>query len=1184
MISILSFILETLPKPYVPSAVPFFTGREAEVKEIINLITDQSTRLLNIWGSPGFGKTSTAIGAAHHLVSLEYPVYFFKLHGITTMEGFLSKILGIFKSNLVDHDLKPIDKVVSIFREISGPIFLIFDNLDDLLLSESCSAKLRSVFEELLNSSVSIKIMFTTREQLENLRDHIEGFQDIRIRPLHPVSSIAFVRQLLPAFSENVVAQVAEICSHVPLAIKLVASIVRNNTEDMADKIVKELSLSGDLLGKIDSPYEENMKKLFELLFEQLTLSDKHALISLTVFSSSKICKNAAVKVVSGDAGVVEAIRSLKTLVNKSFADEDCSGETYSLHPLIYSFVVDKAKQSDFENIFNSSNTRFCNYYLLLFEEINDDFLAGKPIESPKLQDTMDHLLTVMHESLTIALQDLVCILSKSEIFLFLMCFPWASPTDISELYDLAIEKCSAQQYDCSKLNVSKYFLSSILSLFVSNIDPHLHDRTRDAVLSSCGSVAKLACYEGLSLFAKGERKPGVEQIEKHLDKLESCSDQQLIKCLCSQLLALYYANVNEYGKSDHFRRKAIKVCEEIGSYNLFLINNCEEISLPGQNECKGEQIMFLYLLCLWSKKILSVETAMHFSNLLHILEQGLENKPHHDSHYLFSMFMYHDCLLAILGKISGEESLLDEKINFLDRSLNSELIDRTFPRLSEAENRSTKRLLHCYYLKMAVDKDKIIQKDKIPHTVEMCRKALKLSLEQHGKKHEITASWYLKVGLAEKAAENFNAALEAFDEVFEIGILETVDIQISSKNHIVADAFVGRAEIYKHMGKFKLAIESFKEALRIKRKLSNEDTEGIANVLNLLGDAQWYFKEFRSALATFEQALEILLKLHAGKRCSSCSVVRCYLNFAQVHQDLGNNTECVNALKTALEINKDCNDKFAQCLILFKLVKLKEDENLYMEMFKNAARVIEEEHKPVLGVMHLILASKHLESGKHVDGVASLQEAFSIKLDDIMLTDVVTREDTVGCCTRVAKSLVKIGRFKLAERTIDRATSIVESLPECKQHFWEFRCFALKGHIHNAMREHVVAVKSFDRALLLLPELSPDAIDKYEEYSCHMGIAVAYFYQKSYKKALSVFFKALPIIKHIFPEGCLDEADLYRWVAAIASKIKNKSLELNNLRLGYKLYKKMLGSNHILTERYYIAYVRALINQDTCN
>ena len=69
-----------------------FTGRENEVGEYPKLITDESTRLLNVWGSPGFGKTSTAIGVAHYLWSLGYPVYVFKLQGITTIDKLQSKI------------------------------------------------------------------------------------------------------------------------------------------------------------------------------------------------------------------------------------------------------------------------------------------------------------------------------------------------------------------------------------------------------------------------------------------------------------------------------------------------------------------------------------------------------------------------------------------------------------------------------------------------------------------------------------------------------------------------------------------------------------------------------------------------------------------------------------------------------------------------------------------------------------------------------------------------------------------------------------------------------------------------------------------------------------------------------------------------------------------------------------
>ena len=58
------------PRPHIPSAVPMFTGRENEIEEISKLMTDDSTRVVNIWGSPGFGKTSIAIQETHHLLSL----------------------------------------------------------------------------------------------------------------------------------------------------------------------------------------------------------------------------------------------------------------------------------------------------------------------------------------------------------------------------------------------------------------------------------------------------------------------------------------------------------------------------------------------------------------------------------------------------------------------------------------------------------------------------------------------------------------------------------------------------------------------------------------------------------------------------------------------------------------------------------------------------------------------------------------------------------------------------------------------------------------------------------------------------------------------------------------------------------------------------------------------------------
>jgi tetratricopeptide (TPR) repeat protein len=1175
-----------LPKPYVPSAVPLFTGREDEIEEITNLISGQTTRLLNIWGSPGFGKTSTAIEAARNLLSLGWPVYFFELQGIRTLDEFLSKILSIFKSNLADLSLRPIDKLVSIFREILSQIFLIFDNLDDLLSNESSSVKLTFLFVELLNSNVNINIVFTTRELLEKMRDQIEGFRDIRIRPLHPVSSVKFVRQLLPSFSDSIVAHVARISSNVPLAMKLAASLVEYCTEDMANKILQELSLSGNLLELIDSPYERNMKRLFEIPFEQLTLTDKHALISLSVFSSGRISKDAAVDVILDEMGVAKAVRSLKTLVKKSLIDEDPCRECYSIHPLIHSFVVDKAKQSDFENVFRSSRIRFCRYYFLLFERINNDFLSGKSVDSPQLQDAMKHLsIAIYFMTTTCSLenfQDFFRILSKSEIFLFLI----DQSLDIPKLYDFAIKKCrTEQQCNYSKLYVSKYFqnIASAPRYFSSEYLEIPEDIREDIMLLSDGSAAKLGCYEGIWLISKGSITSGMECIEKHLDGLQTCADQQLVKCLSLQLLALFYTDLNECNKSNKLRKEAIEVCKEIGNYNLFVIGDCEETLSMTQKEYEGEQlIVFVFLLFVWSKQILSDETQLYFLNFVHQLEQQLEIKTFNTSPYLAEIFVYGDGLLACLGMCVGQKVRFDEKITFLKKSVMSDdccsLTDETFPTMSEmSSSLSPQRLLNCYTFQMIMD-DK--ENEQGPNVLHTCRNALDLSLKQCGKQHWCTAFCYLKMGLAENNAENYISALNAFDQAVEI---MTATHDLSSRNNAdLADVYIGKGKAYEHLNKFESAIASFEEALRIKRKLCDEGTEEIALILVLLGYSQLCSNDLSSSLATLDQALQIRKKLYAEKPSPNgyIHVAQCYCLIGHVHNALGNNTESIKCFKAALEVSTDCDQErsIVQSFICVELINLKVDENLYMELLQSSLPVIKGNNRSFLPLLYSRLGSKQVTSGKYKAGLASFQEALDIELE-IILRNLAIREATVLYYIEMVVTLINIGKFKLARKTIERATQIVESLPECRQHFGIFRCNYWKGRIQIEMRENIAAIHSLKLALLQLPKILHESPYTFEVFECHRAIATVYFHVGSYKDALTSFYDAWSVIKDLFPEGSVAEAQVYLFVAKSAQKMKNKTLEVSNFRLAYKMYSKVLGETHSQTQITYIAYARALIS-----
>jgi tetratricopeptide (TPR) repeat protein len=254
-------------------------------------------------------------------------------------------------------------------------------------------------------------------------------------------------------------------------------------------------------------------------------------------------------------------------------------------------------------------------------------------------------------------------------------------------------------------------------------------------------------------------------------------------------------------------------------------------------------------------------------------------------------------------------------------------------------------------------------------------------------------------------------------------------------------------------------------------------------------------------------------------------------------------------------------------------------DEKLYTELFDSATHAIKEEMQPFLKILHLRLAAKKFESGNHDSGLEFLQKAFNITFDQIMLADVYSRNGIIEWYGEIVRILVEVGKFKLAGEVIERATKIAESLPECRKHPSIFRCHVLKGHIFNEMREYDAAIESLGHALLQLPKLSHDVIDKSEEFECRHELAKAYWFKESYEKALTSYYDALSVVKDISPEGSEGEGNLYFAVAAIASRIKNKPLVVNNLRLAYKMYSKILGRNHPKTELCYIEYARALIN-----
>ncbi|KAL9968430.1 hypothetical protein ACROYT_G026807 [Oculina patagonica] len=152
----------SLPKSCLPPMVPHFTGRQKECEEIISHMTSESTRIVSIWGSPGFGKTSVAVAIGHYLQTQGLPVYFVSLRGLQSKADLTSKLFSFLRQSATieqsSQRLSLDDELCNLLTGISGSFLLIlFENGVPKVKEE-----ITYLLEEILRRNERVKIAVTT--------------------------------------------------------------------------------------------------------------------------------------------------------------------------------------------------------------------------------------------------------------------------------------------------------------------------------------------------------------------------------------------------------------------------------------------------------------------------------------------------------------------------------------------------------------------------------------------------------------------------------------------------------------------------------------------------------------------------------------------------------------------------------------------------------------------------------------------------------------------------------------------------------------------------------------------------------------------------------------------------------------------------------------------------------------
>ena len=448
-----------IEKSAVPPMVPNFTGRKGECDEIVSYLTCQSTRMVLIWGSPGFGKTSVANAVGHELYSQGLPVCWLTLRGLKSKADLVSKLLSFVRrpptNNLPsDQRLSLDDELCQLFSDVSDPCIFILDNGDDLLESGEPQVKeeVIGLLKEILSRGAQVKFLVTTRGSFEFMNLDFQGHKEVRIRPLDEASSQSFVHELLPNASSLEVRRIAKICGHVPLAIKLLCSSISQDdgveiTQFLHDFMESSTESIAEMLDNQDYPTHLRMQFLFDVSFQRLSALEKKALVSFSILPESF---DIEVSTAILDENRFRTKKVLQSLRRKSLLDSNLKHGSFTMHNLVQSFAREKGEQEMKEDVLKSK-ARFYTFYVSRFEALNEQFLKGNSMSAflefyEDKESFIQSLLESCSDSRTA--NRTFDVLIKAELFLDSVFWSSNEGANFDKVYDSALKAATLQGKD----------------------------------------------------------------------------------------------------------------------------------------------------------------------------------------------------------------------------------------------------------------------------------------------------------------------------------------------------------------------------------------------------------------------------------------------------------------------------------------------------------------------------------------------------------------------------------------------------------------------------------------------------------------------------------------------------------------------------------------------------------------
>ena len=879
-----------LDQPNLPLNDDKIIGRKEEIEEIASHLKSQSTRIVGVYGPPGSGKSEVVIAVAHNLKFEKRAVYLIDLTDVETEDVLVSRILRFFSDQSLG-PLQPVDfllKQFSLIKDSVSPYFIL-DNADSLMKNN----RFFKVIEQILRTCERVKILVGTRELIDSRILKPLGQRSVRVGPLAFGFAQKLVKNRFAAGCDRDSRKVAEFCGRMPFAIRLFCDNMPQNELSLSQAIDHFISLIKSDISKLENQDEQGEEKLYAILessYQILSPENRKCFLSLSVIPGLFHEKAAAaVWGISTD----DAQRTLESLQRKSLIDYCYESRSYKVHNLFRLFAMQKGAR-EMNEVVAWANTRFIQFYISLFAELNHRFLSAQSMSAfiDFYEDKHKIILSLKSGCLDFSTRD-SCFDALTKGMLFLDTVLWSDRVSFDEIYNTAITEAKQLKEfaSYSQLILAKAF--SEVTWGTQEVEiKQLYGNTNE--LLPCDSdeqEGKRLCFLGIHKLANAQIDDGIKHLKDSLTHFNKINDPQLniLRIVTVQILELYYESENPKEE-----------CETGEQQGLLIIpnnrggNKKSKDKKMGNKENRPLELEIYFLLTKATKIFSSSRTMELFQPEINKMKSELEEKctdPVENSKIgslylhcfvvgvLAEMTRYEEAIKSIQAAIAAQEKIISVAED--NKESHKEALVRSYSYLAVLQFRFQDYSSSLKSQERAMDIKREILGEQHPDVVDSyhefaiilrtigdCDQALQLQqrvleirLNFAKENHLKLAASYHELGVTQCKIKNYSSALRSHESA-----LKRLE-KLGEKHRDTANSYHELGVTQWFLGKYQDALDSHQNALGILRDVMGEHHIATADSYHEIGKTYFCLEDYRAALRShlhaFRLRLEVLGEQH---------------------------------------------------------------------------------------------------------------------------------------------------------------------------------------------------------------------------------------------------------------------------------------------------------------------------------